>query len=85
MCNSVTIGTITAETPRDLAILIGDQNIVWRERNPFSRWPEGKNWKNPDRCLCPVDLNASLTKARLRWKRSDIDPMEYLVTTDNGT
>lgn len=59
--------------------MIGDENIIWRADNPFSRWPEGKDWKNPDLCLCPVDLDASLTKARLHWKRAEIDPMEYLV------
>lgn len=79
MCNSVTMDKTTAETPRELAAMIGDDNLVWSGRNPFAGWPEGKEWKDPDLCLCTVDVKASLSRAGLRWRRSEQDAMEYLV------
>ncbi|MCO5962350.1 hypothetical protein [Sinorhizobium meliloti] len=80
MCNSVEIGAIVAYTPRELANVVGQDAIVWSDQNPFVRWPEGKEWRDPDLCLCSVNLPATLTKAGLRWKRSGVDPMEFVVS-----
>jgi hypothetical protein len=80
MCNSVTTGAVVAYTPRELANVVGHEAIVWRDRNPFARWPEGKDWRDPDLCLCPVDVPATLTMAGLRWRRSELDPMEFVVS-----
>jgi hypothetical protein len=32
-----------------------------------------------DSCLCPVDLEATLTRAGFHWRRGT-DPMEWFVT-----
>ncbi len=80
MCNSVRLHGRWLDTPEDLAVALGGTDrLVWQERNPFHRWPAGKEWRVMDCCLCPIDLKATLDKAGLAWKRGDADPMEWFV------
>jgi hypothetical protein len=80
MCNSVLCDGVKYDTPRALADLVGGQDhLIWQDRNPFRPWPEGKDWKDLDLCLCPIDLAATLAKAGLNYHRGD-DPMEWFVS-----
>jgi hypothetical protein len=67
------------ETPRELAKLVGTEGLVWRERNPFAKWPVGKDWRDLDLCLCGVDIPASIGRMGLRCERMTEDPMEFTV------
>jgi hypothetical protein len=79
MCNSVHSKGRIYSTPRELAELVGGaRNLVWQKKNPFVPWPEEKDWRQMDLCLCPVNLEATLSGAGLRWRRGD-DPMEFFV------
>lgn len=84
MCNSVIFKGQEHGTPRELAALGGgEDHLIWQDTNPFTRWPQGKDWRDLDLCLCPIDLPATLNKAGMRWRRGDWregeDPMEHFV------
>ena len=80
MCNSVFCAGVEYDTPRKLAALIGgERNLIWQNNNPFRPWPDGKDWKDLDLCLCPVNLTATLAKAGFNYQRG-ADPMEWFVT-----
>ena len=84
MCNSVWVGDLVCERIGELsAFLGGDKCIVWRHKNPFHGWDEKKDWKDAKLCLCPVDVEATLNRAALTWRRGDPlrgeDAMEYRV------
>jgi hypothetical protein len=80
MCNAVRFKDRWYNTPAELATIIGGpENIIWLDYNPFRPWPEDKNWKAMDLCLCPVDLAATLTKAGYAWTRG-VDPFEWYAT-----
>lgn len=78
MCNTVIDGHRAATTPAELAELIGAENLVWQDHNPFSRWPAGEDWHRLDLCLCPIDLKQTLEKAGLVYRRG-VDPMECFI------
>lgn len=79
MCNSVIAQGREYETPRKLAAFLGGEDrLVWQSQNPFVRWPEGKEWRDLDLCLCCINLSATLSKAGLRWHQGS-DPMEHIV------
>lgn len=79
MCNSVIANGREYETPGQLASLVGGEDkLVWQSTNPFTRWPEGKDWRDLDLCLCGINLRETLTRAGLRW-RHGVDPMEYFI------
>jgi hypothetical protein len=79
MCNSVHSKGRVYSTPRELAELVGGaDNLVWRKENPFVAWPEEKDWRQMDLCLCPVNVEATLNAIGLR-RRRDADPMEFFV------
>lgn len=62
MCRTiwdVTSNTI-CETPRDLAALIGRDNIVWS--SAYEGRPSAEDLAWMDACLCPVDLVETLAK-----------------------
>ncbi|CDZ53440.1 hypothetical protein [Neorhizobium galegae] len=83
MCNSVLAEGREYSSPTELSKLIGGTgNLVWRDRNPFSNWPEGEDWHAMDLCLCPINLSATLDRAGLKWRRGTDDPMEFLVTAE---
>lgn len=80
MCNSVCFEGHQYTTPRELADMLGGQDeLVWLGKNPFRRISGERHWRDLDLCLCAIDLEATLDKAGLRWRRGR-DPMEYLVS-----
>jgi hypothetical protein len=79
VCNSVLDGGTIYETPRELARLVGMDGLVWREKNPFAKWPAGKDWHDLDLCLCGIDIPASLSQVGLRCERMTADPMEFEI------
>lgn len=80
MCNSVIFDGVEYNTPRNLAVLLGgEEKLIWQARNPFQPWPDGKEWKDLDLCLCPIDLAATLENAGLSYIRGD-DPMEWFAS-----
>lgn len=79
MCDSVLFEDREYRTPRQLADLVdGQDKLVWQSANPFKNWPEGKDWRDFDLCLCPIDLESTLKLAGFRWHRG-ADPMEYFA------
>lgn len=79
MCNTVIKDGHTYSTPGELAELLGGMDkLVWQETNPFRRWDEAKDWRDPDLCLCPVDLKATLRASGLNWELG-ADPMEHYI------
>jgi hypothetical protein len=48
MCNAVIDGKRAYATPAELSKLVGAENLIWQDHNPFSRWPEGKEWRLMD-------------------------------------
>jgi hypothetical protein len=79
MCNSVFFQNQEYRTPRQLAHLVGGEDkLVWGNSNPFRNWPEGKNWRDLDLCLCPIEMEATLSQVGFRWHRG-ADPMEYFA------
>lgn len=80
MCNSVIADGRSYDTPRQLATLLGGEDkLIWQTQNPFVRWPEGKDWRDLDLCLCGINLAATLEKAGLQWHVGDDDPMEHFI------
>ncbi|MBN9457239.1 MAG: hypothetical protein J0I54_11485 [Bosea sp.] len=80
MCNSVIADGRSYDTPRQLAVLLGGQDkLIWQSQNPFVRWPQGKDWRDLDLCLCGINLPATLEKTGLRWRVGDDDPMEHFI------
>lgn len=80
MCDSVFCNGVEYSTPRKLAVLLGgEEKLVWQDANPFTPWPDGKDWKDLDLCLCPVELAKTLSAAGFVYRRGD-DPMEWFVT-----
>jgi hypothetical protein len=78
MCNSVHLYGHD-QTPTELAGLIGGaEKLVWHTSNPFAGWPEGKDWRDMDGCLCPIDLAATLNRAGFKWKVGP-DPMAWVI------
>ncbi|SHF09752.1 hypothetical protein SAMN02745157_1632 [Kaistia soli DSM 19436] len=79
MCNSVTYEGRIYNTPGELAELVGGvDRLVWQSFNPFTPWPAGKDWHALDLCLCPVNVEATLTSAGFT-ATNDGDPMEWQV------
>jgi hypothetical protein len=78
MCNAVIDGDRAYCTPEELGTLVGADNLVWQDHNPFSKWPAEKDWRVMDMCLCPIDLKKSLDRAGFQYKRG-IDPMEWFI------
>jgi hypothetical protein len=84
MCNSVHLDGREYQTPAELAGLVGGaENLVWQTTNPFARWPDGKDWHVLDRCLCPIDLAATLNRAGFDWK-TGADPMEWTIVANSN-
>jgi hypothetical protein len=83
MCNVVIDGERAYETPGELSELVGPENLVWQDHNPFSIWPAGEHWRRLDLCLCPIDLKQTLAKAGLAYRRG-VDPMEWYISTHVG-
>ena len=80
MCNPVIADGRSYDTPRQLAVLLGGQDkLIWQSQNPFVRWPQGKDWRDLDLCLCGINLPATLEKTGLRWRVGDDDPMEHFI------
>jgi hypothetical protein len=79
MCNAVFFRGYEYACPRQLATLVGGlDKLVWGNENPFRSWPADKDWHDLDLCLCPIDLEATLSKAGLKWIRG-YDPMEWHI------
>jgi hypothetical protein len=79
MCNSVHLRGREYQTPAELAGLVGGvEKLVWHTANPFRPWPEGKDWREMDGCLCPIDLEATLQQAGFKWERGR-DPFEWHI------
>jgi hypothetical protein len=69
MCNSLQYQGRWYQTPSELAEVIGGADrLVWQAGGP----------QDMDSCLCPVDLEATLTNAGFRWSRG-VDPMEWFA------
>jgi hypothetical protein len=80
MCDSVFFENREYRSPRQLAELVGGEDkLVWQTANPFRKWSEGKNWRDLDVCLCPINLEATLQQAGFGWRRGEPDPMEVFV------
>ena len=84
MCHSVRSGELVCERIGELSAFLGGvERLVWRPTNPFYGWKDRTDWKAPDLCLCPVDVDATLDSAGLAWRRGDHlngeDFMEYHV------
>ena len=69
-------GATIYETPRELAMLVGMDGLVWRDKNPFVTLPAGKDWHDIDMCLCGIDISASLARVGLQCGRMTADWME---------
>ena len=79
MCNSVHFCGREYNSPAELAILVGGaEKLVWQTQNPFVGWPPDKDWHAMDLCLCPINLEATLSNAGFRWTRG-ADPFEWFV------
>ncbi len=83
MCNIVIDGDVGYSRPDKLLELVGNDNLVWEDKNPFARWPADKDWRRMDLCLCPINLEKTMERAGLRYRKGDHtkgeDPMEYFV------
>lgn len=86
MCNAVIDGNLGYSRPDELIKLVGIDNLVWQDKNPFSRWPVDQDWRRMDLCLCPVNLSKTLGRAGLKFRKGDHtkgeDPMEYFIIRD---
>ena len=70
MCNAVQYQGHWYQTPSELAGLVGGADrLVWEEGRP----------QDMDNCLCPIDLEATLTAAGFSWSRG-ADPMEWFAS-----
>jgi hypothetical protein len=84
MCNSVQCKGCVYSTPRDLAEIVGGiDNLIWVSSNPFVNLPADRDWHDLDLCLCPIDLEATLARAGLKWTRG-IDPRNILCLKEQA-
>lgn len=79
MCNVVIGGERAYETPGELSELLGSENLLWQDHNPFSGWPAGEHWRPLDLCMCPIDLKQTLGKQDWsdRTSRNFICPQRF--------
>lgn len=77
MCNSVRFQGQWLLSPDQLANLVGGADrIIWQSANPIVGSDDER--RHSEKCLCNVDLAATLTKAGFQWVRG-VDPMEWIV------